>query len=96
VFAICGICLLGFGIQPVAADLPNENECPEVTPVFDGSKPREDATPVLIKPGMVLLLEDLLLLRQLIPPEFWRYRQVFFHEGMRLEIGPCYRRYPVP
>jgi hypothetical protein len=45
---------------------------------------------------MVLKLEDLMLLRQLIPAELWLHREAFFYEGMRLEIGPCHRRYPVP
>ncbi|MBW2725293.1 MAG: DUF1329 domain-containing protein [Deltaproteobacteria bacterium] len=83
-------------MQPAGAGLPDEGDCPEVTPVPGGGEPRVDAVAVTIEPGMVLLLEDLMLLRQLIPQEFWRHRDVFFHEGMRLEIGPCHRRYPVP
>jgi hypothetical protein len=93
---VCVICLLNFGAQPAAAGLPDEGDCPEVTPEPGADEPREDAVAVVIKPGMVLLLEDLMVLRQLIPRELWRHRDVFFHEGMRLEIGPCHRRYPVP
>ena len=35
----------------------------------------------------------MLLLGSLLPPEVWRNRDVFFHDGMRMEIGPCHRRY---
>ena len=35
------------------------------------------------------------LVDPLLPPEIWRNREQFFHDGMRLEIGPCHRRYPV-
>ena len=31
----------------------------------------------------------------LLPAEVWRNREVFFHDGMRMEVGPCHRRYPV-
>ncbi|MDP6981059.1 MAG: DUF1329 domain-containing protein [Myxococcota bacterium] len=79
-----------------AATLPNEDECPKITLEPDGSEPREDAVAVAIEPGMVLGEEDLMLLRQLIPKELWRHREVFFHEGMRIEVGPCHRRYPQP
>ncbi|MCP5043656.1 MAG: DUF1329 domain-containing protein [bacterium] len=50
---------------------------------------------VAIEPGMVLREDDLMLLRQLIPQELWRHREIFFHEGMRIEVGPCHRRYAV-
>ncbi|MFT5441216.1 MAG: hypothetical protein ACI8W3_000256 [Myxococcota bacterium] len=80
---------------PVTAGLPDEGDCPEVTLTPDGSDSAEDAVAVQIEPGMILKQEDLMLLRQLIPLEIWRHREVFFHEGMRLEVGPCHRRYPV-
>ena len=35
-------------------------------------------------------------LRGWLPDEVWERRDQFFFEGMQLEIGPCYRRYPVP
>ena len=81
---------------PATSGLPDEGDCPEVTLEPEGDEKRVDAVAILLKPGMVLLEEDLMLLRKLIPQEFWRHREVFFHEGMRLEIGPCHRRYPVP
>jgi hypothetical protein len=48
---------------------------------------------VRLREGMVLRHGDVLALRALIPEEIWRTREVFFHEGMRMEIGACHRRY---
>jgi hypothetical protein len=90
------LCLLSFNAPIVVADLPDEGDCPKISLEPEADEAREDAVAIAIKPGMVLQLEDLLLLRRLIPKELWLHREVFFHEGMRLEIGPCHRRYPVP
>ena len=75
---------------------PDEGECPAVSGLADGARLDEDAAPVLLREGMELGVDDLLALRQLLPDELWRHREVFFHEGMRMEIGPCHRRYPTP
>ncbi|HIG70454.1 MAG TPA: DUF1329 domain-containing protein [Myxococcales bacterium] len=85
-----------FAHLSASAGLPDEGDCPEVTLEPEGDGPKVDAVAIAIKPGMVLLKEDLMLLRQLIPKELWRSREVFFHEGMRLVVGPCHRRYAVP
>jgi hypothetical protein len=81
---------------PAHAKAPREGDCPEVSPSMEGPDRKEDAVPLKLKPGMILVEEDLLLLRQLIPKEIWNLREVFFHEGMRMVIGPCHRRYNVP
>lgn len=78
------------------AGLPEEGDCPKITLEPDDGAPREDAVAIAIEPGMVLGEEDLMLLRQLIPKEIWRHREVFFYEGMRIEVGPCHRRYAEP
>jgi len=84
--------------MPLAAGagLPAEGDCPKITLEPDGSRPREDAVAIAIEPGMVLGADDMMLLRQLIPREIWRHREIFFHEGMRIEVGPCHRRYALP
>jgi hypothetical protein len=81
---------------PVHAKAPREGECPELSPSTEGLDRREDAVPLKLKPGMILIEDVLLILRQLIPKEIWNLREVFFHEGMRMEIGPCHRRYALP
>ena len=77
------------------ADLPPENRCP----TFSGSPesgPKQDAAPMRLREGMLLSYFDVLHLGRLLPIEIWRNREAFFHEGMRLEVGPCHRRYPAP
>ncbi|MBW2274840.1 MAG: DUF1329 domain-containing protein [Deltaproteobacteria bacterium] len=81
---------------PVHAKAPKEGECPEISPSMAGPDRSEDATPIKLEEGMILIEDDLLILRQLIPKEIWNLREVFFHEGMRMEIGPCHRRYALP
>ena len=81
---------------PAAGKLPPENACPRLQGPPPGAAPAEDALPVTLEEGMVLGVDRLMLLRSLLPEELWRFREVFFFEGMRMEIGPCHRRYPVP
>jgi hypothetical protein len=82
-------------LQSAQAGLPPENECPTLSP--EAKKGEEsDAGPIQIHEGMILTADQMLLLKRLIPPEIWSHREIFFHEGMRLAIGPCHRRYPAP
>jgi len=74
---------------------PPENRCPTMT-AHRGGEAHEDAVAMPLREGMVLAYEDVLSLRTLLPDEIWRNREQFFFEGMKLEIGPCHRRYPVP
>ncbi len=53
-----------------------------------------DAGVPLFREGDRLGSEDLKRIRQLLPPELWTWREAFFFEGMRLEIGFCHRVYP--
>ena len=52
-----------------------------------GAAPRE---------GEVLDRAGLLARRDLLPPEVWRHRERFFGAGVRLQVGPHQRAYPVP
>jgi len=74
---------------------PPENRCPTTT-ARPGGEAHEDAVPMPLREGMVLTYENVLSLRTLLPADIWRNREQFFFEGMKLEIGPCHRRYPVP
>ncbi|MEB2344758.1 MAG: DUF1329 domain-containing protein [Deltaproteobacteria bacterium] len=47
-------------------------------------------------PGDALALAQVEALRRFLPKPLWDYRERFFYEGMRLEIGPCYRDYSPP
>ena len=75
---------------------PPENTCPRLQGQRPGAAAAEDAMPIVLQEGMALGIDQLILLRDLLPEELWRFREVFFFEGMRMEIGPCHRRYPVP
>jgi len=81
--------------SPVRAGLPPEDRCPTLTGA-PGGGPARDAAPLGVREGMLLGYNDVLRLGTLLPVEVWRNRNAFFHEGMRMEIGPCHRRYPVP
>lgn len=72
---------------------PDEGECPTVSATPEEQRHGMDATPVAVKEGMELDQEALLVLRKLLPGEIWRHREVFFFEGMRMQVGYCHRRY---
>ncbi len=55
-----------------------------------------DAPPVPFQPGDVFDVEQIEILRAFIPPALWEHREKFFFEGMRLEIGACFRDYSPP
>jgi hypothetical protein len=78
---------------PAAAEPPPEGRCPDVGGGAAGL--RGDGGEPLLREGDVLRLENLLALAQLFPDEVWSFREAFFYEGMRMEIGSCHRRYPV-
>jgi hypothetical protein len=77
-----------------AAGPPPEGRCPDVGGGI-GPGERGDSGEPLLREGDVLRLGDLPSLAQLFPEEVWNFREAFFYEGMRMEIGPCHRRYPV-
>ena len=56
----------------------------------------EDAPALPFKTGDVIPLERAEILRRYLPPAIWEQRDRFFYEGMRLEIGPCFRDYAPP
>jgi hypothetical protein len=91
---LSALCWIGSAIAG-AGELPPEHECPSSSGLRDAG-PAEDAAPALVREGMVLAYADVLRLASLLPSEVLRHRQAFFSEGMRMEIGPCHRRYPQP
>ena len=90
---LLAIALLATPPLAAQAKLPPEGRCPDFTgtPSEDG---QIDSGAPLVKEGAVLNLQDLLNLRQLLPDEVWAHRDAFLHEGMRMTIGFCHRRYP--
>jgi len=83
---------------PAAAgpwDLPPEGACGP-TDVLAGFPLGEDAPPVAFKPGDVISIEQLSILENFLPDALWSHREMFFYEGMKLEVGPCFRNYGPP
>jgi hypothetical protein len=72
---------------------PPEGRCPDVAGGAAGA--RGDGGGPLLREGDVLRLGDLMSLAQLFPDEIWNFREAFFYEGMRMEVGQCHRVYPV-
>jgi hypothetical protein len=81
-------------LAPLAASAapPPEGRCPSRN-AAPGAEPEIDSAGALVREGETVSFERLLELRRLLPPELWTHRDVFFHEGMRMEIGWCHRRY---
>jgi len=81
--------------RPAAAG-PDEGDCPTLQATSGDGAVLEDASPIVVKPGMRVDKDALLALRSLLPTELWKFREIFFYEGMQMEIGPCHRRFVVP
>jgi hypothetical protein len=56
----------------------------------------QDAAALPFKPGDTFSIDRIAALERYIPDFLWTYRERFFYEGMRLEIGPCFRDYGAP
>jgi hypothetical protein len=41
-------------------------------------------------------MDRMAVLERYLPDFVWQYRERFFYEGMRLEVGPCFRDYSAP
>jgi hypothetical protein len=75
---------------------PEEGSCAPKGGLLARPGSTEDAAPVPFQPGDVFGLDRLDLLEDYIPEFVWENRERFFFEGMRLEIGPCFRNYGAP
>ena len=71
---------------------PPAGRCP-ARAALPGAAPEVDSGGLLVEEGASLSLEQLLQLQSLLPREVFGYRDVFFYEGMRMEIGSCHRHY---
>ncbi len=89
---LAAACLLAL---PAGAELPPENRCPALSANPSGSQ-AADALLRQLREGYVLDYEALLSLQRLLPEEIWANRHVFFDPGMKMLLGSCHRRYPVP
>ncbi len=95
--ALAAACIALPALPAAAVEVPLEGECPPYPlPPGQDPDPSEDVVPRLFNPGERISLERMERLSNYLPVEVWARRNVFFFEGMELEIGPCHRRYPAP
>jgi hypothetical protein len=86
--------------QPVATEadpwqIPEEGACAP-RGGLRGRPFGQDAPPVPFQSGDAFGIDRIEVLRSYLPPAMWEYRERFFYEGMRLEVGPCFRDYSPP
>jgi hypothetical protein len=105
--AIAASVLIGLPLATAAiAAEPAENAAHWAVPAEGACQPEgglrgapgEDA-PALAFPfegGASVDLPRIEALKRFLPKELWANRERFFYEGMRLEIGPCFRDYSPP
>lgn len=89
--------ILTLGGPAGAVDVPPAGACPPdpVEPGREGEG-EEDVVPPAFTPGEVIDLDGATRLERYLPRAVWDRRRTFLFEGMRLEIGPCHRRYDPP
>jgi len=86
---------LAQGASPWA--LPAEGACaPPGGLRSQPGAPPEDVATLPFETGQTLDIEKLPVLERYLPDFIWPNRERFFYEGMRLEIGPCFRDYGAP
>lgn len=95
--------LLAFAAAPAAAQpaspwtLPPEGSCvPSGGTHTKPGAPPDDAVAAPFQAGDTFAIERLPALERYLPEFLWAHRDRFFYEGMRLEIGPCFRDYSPP
>jgi hypothetical protein len=74
--------------------IPAEGSC--TRPAAAEARGPEDAPPFPFRPGDIIDGPRVDRLASWLPAELWERRERFFFDGMRLEIGPCYRDYAPP
>jgi len=74
--------------------LPEPGDCGAARPVNGSADPAGSGVP--FGAGDVFGFDRLSALEPYLPREVWQRRDHFFFEGMRLEVGPCFRSYAPP
>ena len=93
-----GLARVGAAQAPVPASgpwaIPPEGTCQPA----DGLKGPlgADAPPVPFQKGDTFDITRMPVLEDYLPRALWEHRERFFYEGMRLEIGDCFRDYSPP
>jgi len=76
--------------------IPEEGSCAPKGGLLGHPGATEDVAPLPFQPGDIFGVDRIGVLQDYLPEFIWQYRERFFFEGMRLEIGPCFRDYDAP
>ena len=68
--------------------LPEPGSCAVRASATEDAQPPHAAAPA---EGDVVAFDELAVLKRYLPAEVWEWRNRFFHQAMRLELGPCFR-----
>lgn len=107
VWIACGCWLaIAFGAAAItrAADderaavwaVPAEGTCRPETGLLSAPGAEENSTTLPLAPESTVVWKQIGALRRFLPQEVWDQRARFFHEGMKLGIGPCFRDFAPP
>ena len=67
---------------------------PAVPPEPGSEASAEDVAPgPAFQPGDLIDFASLERIKDFLPPEFWKHRDLIFYEGMQMEIGPSFADY---
>ena len=96
--SLLAVTALAAQVRAGVLDVPAEGSCAP-RPLQWTADPKtepSDVVPPAFKPGDRIEMSTFTRLKGWLPDEVWERRMTFFFEGMELEIGPCYRRFPAP
>src|SRR5262245_40476754 len=96
VFLVLAACVVPAAAQADPWALPEPGSCNPKGGLLTPGRAPDDATPVPFKTGDTFAMDRLNVLENYLPAFLWQERERFFFEGMRLEIGPCFRDYSPP
>ncbi len=92
---VLALCLLVAADRAAGVEIPPEGACPPypVRPDKGTGPSAEDVVPPAFSAGDRIDLGGIQRLESYLPQEVWERRDVFFFEGMRMEIERCHRRF---
>jgi hypothetical protein len=76
--------------------VPAEGVCRPEGGLLGAPGAEENSTTLPLAPGSTVAWKQIGALRRFLPQEVWEQRERFFHAGMKLVVGPCFRDYAPP
>jgi hypothetical protein len=76
--------------------VPAEGVCRPEAGLLGAPGAEENSTTLPLAPESTVAWAQIGALRRFLPKEVWEQRERFFHDGMKLVVGPCFRDYAPP